>query len=241
MDRYGYLASIAYADAMVGRLLAALEKSRHADNTIVVIWSDHGWQLGEKKHWRKFALWENVIRTVLMIRVPPGTPTMPAGSARGKVVTEPTSLLDIYPTLVDLAGLPPRPELDGASLRPLLSHGTQSMDRSIITTYDFTDYSVRYRKWHYIRYVDDSEELYDLNTDPEEWHNLAGVAKYRPVKERLRAMLPDKAVPLPASSLLELGEHHVPPVKSREYYFSKERREWLDRFNAKPVGSGRRG
>ncbi len=229
----GYLASIAYADAMVGELLDALAKSRYADNTIVVIWSDHGWQLGEKEHWRKFALWENVIRTVLMIWVPPGIATMPEGSAKGKVVTEPTSLLDIYPTLVDLAGLPPRPDLDGTSLRPLLSPGNRLLDRPIITTYDFGDYSVRYRKWHYIRYIDDSEELYDLNADPEEWHNLAAVAKYARTKDRLKAMLPQNAVPLPESSLLELEEHHVPPIKSRDYYFSDERRQWLKRFESK--------
>jgi len=231
----GYLASIAYADAMVGRLLDALKQSEYADNTIVVIWSDHGWQLGEKKHWRKFALWENVIRTVLMIRVPPGTPIMPAGSASGKVVTEPTSLLDMYPTLVDLAGLPPRADLDGVSLRPLLTPGERSLDRGIITTYDFADYSVRYRHWHYINYVDGSEELYDLNADPEEWHNLADVAKHARIKDRLKAMLPSDVVPLPESSLIELGEHHVPPVKSRAYHFSKERREWLKRFEMCPA------
>jgi arylsulfatase A-like enzyme len=226
----GYLASIAYADAMVGNLLDALGRSRYADNTIVVIWSDHGWQLGEKQHWRKFALWENVIRTVLMFRVPAGTPAMPDGSARGKVVTDLTSLLDIYPTLVDLAGLPPRPDLDGTSLRPLLLPGNRSLDRAIITSYDFADYSVRYRNWHYIRYVDDSEELYDLSADPEEWHNLAGLPKYARIKDRLKTMLPSDVVPLPESSLLKLEEHHVPPVKSREYYFSRERREWLKRF-----------
>ncbi|MEO2017791.1 MAG: sulfatase-like hydrolase/transferase [Fuerstiella sp.] len=226
----GYLASIAFADAMVGQLLEALQNSQYAANTIVVIWSDHGWQLGEKGHWRKFALWENLIRTVLMIRVPSGVATMPQGSASGKVVTDLTSLLDIYPTLVDLAGLPPRPDLEGTSLRPLLSPGNQSLDRTIITTYDFADYSARYRKWHYINYVDGSEELYDLSKDPNEWHNLAGLTEFAVTRNRLRDMLPTDVVPLPESSLIELKEHHVPPVKSREYYFSRERREWLKRF-----------
>ena len=87
-----------YHDAMidhdknVGTVLQKLDELGIADNTIVVLWSDHGWQLGEKKHWRKFALWENVIRCVLMVRVPPGTAAMPVGSARGKAVNEPTSL-----------------------------------------------------------------------------------------------------------------------------------------------------
>lgn len=81
----GYLASIAYDDAMVGKLLDALEQSQYSDNTIVVIWSDHGWQLGEKKHWRKFALWENVIRTLLMMKVPEGIQALPEGEQPPKV------------------------------------------------------------------------------------------------------------------------------------------------------------
>ena len=212
----GYLASIAYADAMVGQLLTALKKSEYANNTIVIIWSDHGWQLGEKGHWRKFALWENVIRTLLMIKIPDGVATMPEGSAKGKVVTTPTSLLDIYPTLIDLAGLPERSDLDGTSLRPFLSStGKPSLDRPVITTYDFADYSVRYRNWHYIKYVDESVELYELSKDPNEWHNLAGFAEYREIQVKLNRMLPSKVVPLPESSLIDLQEHHVPPVKSR--------------------------
>ncbi|RLC16564.1 MAG: hypothetical protein DRJ29_06360 [Bacteroidetes bacterium] len=117
----GYLASIAFADEMVGRLLHALERSAYADNTIVVIWSDHGWQLGEKMHWRKFALWENVIRTVMMMRVPGNLEKLPAGSAKGVATTNLTSLLDIYPTLVDLCNLPERDDFDGISLISMLA------------------------------------------------------------------------------------------------------------------------
>ncbi len=226
----GYLASIAFADAMVGELLTSLENSQYADNTIVVIWSDHGWQLGEKMHWRKFALWENLIRTVMMIKVPEGLAQLPEGSAKGKTVTDLTSLLDIYPTLVDLAGLPDRPDLDGSSLKPLLMVGDNSLERGIITTYDFGDYSVRYKNWHYINYVDGSEELYDLEKDPNEWHNLANSVEFQGIKNQMSAMLPKEVVDLPDSSLIPLQEHHVPPVKSREYYFSEERREWLKRF-----------
>ncbi len=100
----GYLASIAAADAMLGMLLDNLSKSEYAKNTIVVVWSDHGWQLGEKMHWRKFALWENVNRTLLMIKVPEGVASLPNGSNSGKSTTSLTSLLDIYPTLVEQAG-----------------------------------------------------------------------------------------------------------------------------------------
>lgn len=227
----GYLASTAYADAMVGKLLKALEQSEYAKNTIVVIWSDHGWQLGEKMHWRKFSLWENVIKTVLMIKVPKGLKSMPEGSSNGQSTQNLTSLLDIYPTLIELTGLPERTDLDGISLVPILNRPNMDTHRPIITTYDFGDYSIRYRDWHYINYVDESEELYNLTKDPEEWHNLAGNVQHDSIKAVLKSFIPQNAIPLPEESLLSLQEHHIPPIKSREYYFSKEREEWLKRFD----------
>ena len=227
----GYLASIAYADAMVGHLLDALESSPYADNTIVVIWSDHGWQLGEKEHWRKFALWENVIRTVMMMRVPDGIAKLPEGSARGVATDNLTSLLDIYPTLADLCNLPPRDDFDGVSLRAMLADPSAPVPRPVITTYDYGSYSVRYENWHYIRYIDDSEELYDLETDPEEWHNLAADSAHADTVTRLAAFIPADPVDLPEESLIPLMEHHIPPYRSREYFFSDERREWMRRFD----------
>ncbi len=226
----GYLASVSFADAMVGRLLQNLENSQYAENTIVVIWSDHGWQLGEKMHWRKFALWENVIRTVQMIKVPKGIRELPAGSVTGGTTESLTSLLDLYPTLVALCGLPAREDLDGQSLVPLLSDPEREIPRPIITTYDFADYSVRYEDWHYIKYVDDNEELYNLEDDPNEWYNLAYSGEFDVIRQKLSDFIPKNAVPLPEESLIELQEHHIPPVKSREYYFSDERREWIKRF-----------
>ena len=105
----GYLASINYADEMVGRLLDALDASAYADNTVVVLWSDHGWQFGQKEHWRKFALWENLARVVLIARVPEGVLGLPAGTSAGTRSGRTVSLLDLYPTLVELADLPGRP------------------------------------------------------------------------------------------------------------------------------------
>ena len=101
----GYMASVSYADAMVGKLIENLKKSKYAKNTIVIISSDHGWQLGEKMHWWKFALWENVIRTLLMVKVPKNISILPMGSSNGNDVKSLTSLLDIYPTLMDLVGI----------------------------------------------------------------------------------------------------------------------------------------
>lgn len=226
----GYLASIAFADEMVGRLLDALDQSEYADNTIVVIWSDHGWQLGEKMHWRKFALWENVIRTVMMIRVPKNLEKLPGGSANGVATTNLTSLLDIYPTLVDLCNLPERSDFDGISLRSMLARPQEQVSRPVITTYDYGSYSVRYENWHYIRYIDESEELYDLDNDPEEWHNLAQNKEYAGSKRQLAGFIPSSPIDLPEVSLLELMEHHVPPFRSKEYFFSEDRQEWMKRF-----------
>ena len=226
----GYMASISYADAMVGKLIENLNNSRYADNTIIVIWSDHGWQLGEKMHWRKFALWENVIRTLLMIKVPKNIPSLPMGSSNGNNVNSLTSLLDIYPTLVDLVGLKTYSKLDGNSLIPLLKNPKQSIDRDVITTYDFSDYSLRSKNWHYINYVDGSEELYNLEIDEEEWYNLAYDKDHISLIEDFRKKLPDNPVKLPQESLIELQEHHIPPVISRDYYFSEERNNWIKRF-----------
>ena len=227
----GYLASIAYADAMLGRLLDALEESGHADDTIVVIWSDHGWQLGEKEHWRKFALWENVIRTVFMMRVPEGIEGLPAGSAAGERTENLTSLLDIYPTLAELCNLTPRDDFDGESLVGMLASPQDPVDRPIVTTYDYGSYSIRYQDWHYIRYIDNSEELYDLAEDPEEWTNLAAETGLADTKAMMASFIPDSPIDLPEQSLIPLMEHHVPPFRSEEYFFSEERRAWMTRFD----------
>ncbi len=213
----GYLASIAYADALVGRLLDALDSSPYADNTLVVLWSDHGWQLGEKEHWRKFALWENVARVVLMIRVPDRVAALPQGSADGERSSRIVSLVDIFPTLVELAGLPEKDGLDGHSLVPLLQDPTAPWDYSAITTYDFSEYSIRTERWRYIRYIDGSEELYDQANDPEEWINLADDPDYADVKNRMAELVPPDPAPLVETSY-PLSPHHVPPFRSEEHY-----------------------
>jgi arylsulfatase A-like enzyme len=213
----GYLASIAFADAMVDRLISALDQSSHANNTIVVLWSDHGWQLGEKQHWRKFALWDNLARTVLMIRVPEAVAGLPGGSLAGGVCRRVTSLLDVYPTLADLCDLPLDAELDGNSLVPLLEDPNSEWQHPAITTYDFGEYSIRTERWRYIRYIDESEELYDHDADPEEWFNLAQDREFAAIKARLAAFIPSDPAPLARTSYV-LSPHHIAPLASREDY-----------------------
>jgi len=184
----GYLATMAFADAQVGRLMQALENSAYADNTIVVLWGDHGWHLGEKHHWRKFSLWEEADRTPLMI-IAPGL-TKP-----GQRCERTVSLMDLYPTLADLCGLPQGDHLEGNSLRPLLMDPAASWKFPALTTHGRNNHAVRSERWRYIRYADGSEELYDHQNDPQEWKNLAGLAQLSDVKKSLAAWLPEVNAP----------------------------------------------
>lgn len=215
----GYLASITFADMLLGKLMDALEKSPYAHSTIVVIWSDHGWQLGEKEHWRKFALWENVLRSVLMIKVPKGVAGLPEGSKTGGRCDRIASLIDIFPTLAELCGLAPKQGLDGHSLVPLLQSPNIEWPYPAITTYDFSEFSVRTERWRYTRYIDDSVELYDHRKDPEEWNNLSKKPEYAEIKKKMAQYIPKNLAPLMDTSY-KLMPHHLPPFKSKEEYIA---------------------
>lgn len=178
----GYLASVRFADDCVGRVLDALDSSRYANNTIVVLWSDHGWHLGEKLHWRKFALWEEATHNVLMFRAPRVT--------AGGRCDAPVNLIDIYPTLVDLANLPPKDDLEGHSLQPLLENPQAEWSYPALTTHGRNNHSLRSQRWRYIRYADGSEELYDHTNDELEWINLADDPEYAEVIAEHKTWLP---------------------------------------------------
>ena len=186
----GYLASINYADQLVGQLLHSLEDSAYAENTIVVIYSDHGWQLGEKQHWRKFALWENVINSVLMIKVPKRTRGLSSGSQDGTACHRNVSLVDIFPTLTELCGLNPKDGVTGRSLIPLLLDPSIDWDYPVITSLGDNHYSIIKEDWHYINYDGKEEELYNLKEDPEEWNNLADNTSYKNIKGQLKKLIP---------------------------------------------------
>jgi arylsulfatase A-like enzyme len=183
-----YLACISFTDACVGRIVDALDASEYAKNTIVVLWSDHGWHLGEKLHWRKFALWEEATRNPFLMVVP-GV-TKPNGRCERTV-----DYMNIYPTMIELCGLPKREGLEGVSMVPLLKDPKAKWDRPALTTYERGNHSVRSERWRYIRYYDGTEELYDHNNDELEWTNLASKPEYAKVKSELAAWLPKSDAP----------------------------------------------
>ena len=178
-----YLASISFADSCVGEVLEGLEKGPHRDNTIIILWSDHGFHLGEKHHWAKRTLWEESTRVPLIFA---GPQVLPCSLCR-----RPVGLIDLYPTLLKMCDLPLREGLEGKSLTPLLADPQAKWDRPVITTFLRNNHAIRNQHWRYIRYADGSQELYDHRTDPNEWHNLAGNPKYANYMRELSVWLPE--------------------------------------------------
>jgi iduronate 2-sulfatase len=184
-----YLACVSFVDAQVGKVLDALNASPHAENTIVVFWSDHGQHLGEKRHWRKQALWEESTRVPLAIR-------LPKSAGGGQSSDGAVSLIDIYPTMLDLCNLPRVKGLEGTSLLPLLEDPTLRRTEPVITTWHYRNHAARSLNFRYIRYRDGTEELYDHRSDPKEHRNLAGDPERARIKEKLGAFMPkNDAVP----------------------------------------------
>ena len=182
-----YLASISFMDSQVGRVLDALDASGRAGNTVVVLWSDHGWHLGEKGITGKNTLWERSTRVPLILAGPGITP--------GARCEQPVELLDLYPTLLDLCGLPAREGLEGHSLVPQLRDAAAPRPWPAITSHNQGNHSVRSAHWRYIRYADGSEELYDHRSDPDEWTNLAGEPGSAATLRDLARWLPSPDVP----------------------------------------------
>ncbi|HYG77034.1 MAG TPA: sulfatase [Planctomycetota bacterium] len=187
-----YLATTSFMDAQVGRLLDALKQSGRADNTIVVLWSDHGWHLGEKAITGKNTLWERATRVPLIFAGP--------GISQNARCNRPVELLDIYPTLSELCSLQAKVAFEGHSLLPQLKDASAPREWPAITTSNHDNHSVRTERWRYIRYADGSEELYDIAADPNEWNNIAADAKNSSLKDELRKWLPkSSAKPAPGS------------------------------------------
>lgn len=183
----GYLAAGAYCDAMVGKLMAAFDECPNKENTIIVFWGDHGWHLGEKQHWRKFALWEEATRAPLFY-VAPGV-TKPKS-----VCVRTVDFMSIYPTLCELCGLDRPEHVEGVSIKKLLADPQAAWDTPALTTHGMNNHAVRTEKWRYIRYADGGEELYDEVKDPLEWKNLANDPQFASVKSELAVYMPQKNV-----------------------------------------------
>ena len=181
-----YLATTAYADAQMGRVLDALEKSPYRDNTIVVLMSDHGFHLGEKNHWQKATLWEEATHCLLMFRVPGVTP-------EGGVSKRFVSLQDIYPTLAELCGLKALDYVDGRSLVPLLKQPDAEWKSTAISALYDRFISIRTEQFRYTRYSKDQEEFYDYSNDPHQWINQINNPEYATAIKRLQAQLPTHA------------------------------------------------
>jgi len=177
-----YLACTSFVDSQIGRLLEALDATGLAENTVVVLWGDNGWHLGEKGITGKNTLWERSTRVPLIFAGP--------GVQQGGRCKRPVELLDIYPTLVELCGLPTRNDLEGVSLVPQLRNDRAPRTRPAITTHNQGNHSVRSESWRYIHYADGTEELYHLERDPHEWTNLVGDPQYTSVLAEHRRWLP---------------------------------------------------
>lgn len=192
----GYLATVSFMDAQVGRVRDALEAGGLSKSTIVVLWSDHGWHLGEKGISGKNTLWERSTRVPLVFAGP--------GVASGARCERAVELLDLYPTLIELSGLPEKKDLEGHSLAPLLKRARAPRQWPAMTTHNQDNHTVRDERWRYIRYADGSEELYDHQRDPNEWTNLASQKSSAKELERLRRWLPKVNAPPVAGSAARL-------------------------------------
>ncbi len=183
-----YLACISFSDAQVGKILNALNSGPNSENTIVVLWSDHGYHLGEKQHWHKFTLWERSTRVPLIFSFP--------GVIKPKTTcSRPVNLIDLYPTLLDLCRLPKNDDLDGRSIVKLLKNPTAEWQYPAVVSHGYGNFAIRSEHWRYIRYKDGSEELYDHIDDPNEWNNLASLQKYDAIKKDLAKWIPQKITP----------------------------------------------
>jgi arylsulfatase A-like enzyme len=184
----GYLACVSFADAMLGRVLDALDASPYKDNTIIVFWSDQGFHHGEKMHWGKHTLWQRTSH-VPFVWAGKGIP-------ENKKVATTVSLIDLYPTFIDLCGLPRTKNLEGTSLVSVLKNPSSATDRNVfLPSNERGSYAVINTNWRYISYFDGGEELYNIKEDPNEWHNLAGEPKYKPVEMEMKKSAPSSFAP----------------------------------------------
>lgn len=202
-----YMACIAFVDAQVGKVLDALENSEYAENTIVVLWADHGYHLGEKNRFAKQALWERDTRTVLIFKDLKGNKEQKCSS--------PVQLVDIYPTLVDLCGLPSSDILEGNSLSSLIENPDKAWSQAALSFYGKGNIAIRNERFRLMQYEDGSLELYDMKKDPNEWNNLAMEKKYEKTIEELKKHIPQNQAPLSEYSSYDFNAYFRSKTKPK--------------------------
>lgn len=177
-----YLACVSFVDEQVGRVITALDNGEYGDNTYVVLFSDHGFHLGEKERFAKRSLWEDGTRVPLIIVGP--------GIEKGKVCNKPVQLLDVYPTLLELTNLKSDSKLEGHSLVPLLKNTNAAWLHYARTSFGPGNYSITSEHYRFIQYKDGSEEFYDHTIDPQEWHNQISNPTYKNAIKKHRSEIP---------------------------------------------------
>lgn len=210
-----YLASTTFMDSQIGRILDALDKSGEASNTVIVLWSDNGWHLGEKDITGKNSLWKRSTHVPLIFAGP--------GVGVSKSCSQPAELLDIYPSLVELCNLPKKDDIEGHSLTPQLRNPKAKRLWPAITTANQNNHAVVTDKWRFIQYADGSQELYNELKDPNEWTNLSSKPEYKNVIKELKKWLPKTNLPLAPGSAKRILEQkngiwywESKPIKNEE-------------------------
>lgn len=196
-----YLACVSFVDHQIGRVLDALANSDYADNTVIVLWSDHGYRMGEKGTFAKHALWEPATHAPLLF----AGPDLP----KGKVIDTPAEMLSIYPTLLDLCGLPAYIRNEGKSLLPVMLGQDTDDAHFAMTTFGMNNHTVRSDQFRYIRYEDGGEEFYDHRVDPNEWTNRADHPEYEDNLEVLKQQLPVTNAPWDTHSSYKFQPYFV--------------------------------
>ena len=182
-----YLASISFIDEQIGRVLAALDQSKYASNTAVIIWSDHGWHLGEKEHWGKETGWLRSSRVPLIIIPPKNAQTDFENQSQIDAVV---NLIDLAPTLAELTGLPKNMQWEGRSLVQLMRNADEDWSNITHTTFGYGNHSIATDEWHFIKYFDGSKELYNIKNDFHQYHNLHSTVEGKNIIQALEKHLP---------------------------------------------------
>lgn len=203
-----YMASVAFVDAQIGKVLTALENSPYHKNTIVVLWSDHGYHMGEKNRLAKQALWERATRTILIFK--------DVDHKKASSCQQPVQLIDIYPTLISMCDLPPLSYLEGNSLQPLLQNPKHNWPQVALAFYGEGNIAIRDQRFRLIQYEDGSQEFYDMKKDPNEWYNLAHLPKYQKKIGQLTKHIPNQWAPLSPYSTYDFNPYFIEIVKENK-------------------------